>query len=451
MAGAQAGRHADRTAWMNSHAADTARLSALTRLLDDEFLRSHPDSAMVLADEGVALAMRSGDRAFIADARWLRARVLAEHDDHALAMTQVLSCLELREALRDTSGVLQAIAELGRLAVLRGAFDEARPVMERGLELARIVHDPGHEGAILSHQASMYQQLGDFPSAMRCMGAAIDIERRNGASAGLAGNLITLGTMYASQNDLENAMAFYNEGLAMCDAVGEKRFKANALANIASAHFRKGEFDRGEQVLMKAMGILDELGDTFTLAQLTMNMAGVRHMKGDDPRALKLMDGYIDKLRGMGLDSTEHMAIARINMAVVCLRIGRYPMGAEQARAGLGIAQHLGSLSLTRSAAEHLTELYKRMGRPADALAMYELAVAARDSLASARNLKALMQQKFKYDYDKKEFLLMAEQEKKVPSLPRNSVASGCSATPSSPASGSCCCSRPPSSCSATA
>ena len=77
------------------------------------------------------------------------------------------------------------------------------------------------------------------------------------------------------------------------------------------------------------------------------------------------------------------------------------------------IANALGNVNHERDAAEVLFKINKALGNSNEALRLHELFIILRDSVKNEENQAAMMSQKFQYDFDKKEALLTAEQEKK--------------------------------------
>lgn len=93
---------------------------------------------------------------------------------------------------------------------------------------------------------------------------------------------------------------------------------------------------------------------------------------------------------------------------------GDYVNAITYSARGLNIAQEVGAAIETSSAANTLFGAYKATGRHKLSLEMHELYIATRDSIESEENHKEVIRQQFKYEYDKKEALAQAENQKKL-------------------------------------
>lgn len=100
------------------------------------------------------------------------------------------------------------------------------------------------------------------------------------------------------------------------------------------------------------------------------------------------------------------------NMAEIFLFTGRLDEAYELAQQALAFADTSDELSKVQVVSGLSYRIAKEMGKSTDALAFYERHIAARDSVRNENNRREVMRQQFQYDYDKREALLKADQEK---------------------------------------
>jgi class 3 adenylate cyclase len=124
---------------------------------------------------------------------------------------------------------------------------------------------------------------------------------------------------------------------------------------------------------------------------------------------------YLDSSLAMAIDHGDAMgeASALTDIARSHHIQGNDPLALSYARRALERAQASGTQEVRRDAAEVNFQILKAVGDDRGALEMHELFISMRDSLTNDQNKKAVMSQRFQYEYDKKEALLVAEQEKK--------------------------------------
>jgi len=104
---------------------------------------------------------------------------------------------------------------------------------------------------------------------------------------------------------------------------------------------------------------------------------------------------------------------ALFNMSETLDKLGRKKEAKQAAERALAMARSMGLVAEMKNTGKSLYALYKEEGRTDKALEMFELYVAMRDSLMNEENQKDVMRRQFQYEYDKKETIMAAEQEKK--------------------------------------
>lgn len=147
--------------------------------------------------------------------------------------------------------------------------------------------------------------------------------------------------------------------------------RVEIMIDLAETHKRLGNYDRAEEVYLRALGL-------HPAAALWSNLGVIRKLDGDLPGAREAF------LRSLALDPRS--SAARGNLGVVLARMELYP----EARAELEAARRFDPKNL--DAANALGVLYVRMGEEGRAAELFlELARARPDSPEAFINLGTLM------------------------------------------------------------
>ena len=93
---------------------------------------------------------------------------------------------------------------------------------------------------------------------------------------------------------------------------------------------------------------------------------------------------------------------------------GDYIKALENSTEALSIAQVIGVVELIKNASNNLWETNKKLGKHSQALAMHEMYIEMRDSMLSIENKEAIIQQEYKYKYEKEQALEEAKHQEQM-------------------------------------
>ncbi|MGP3965993.1 CHAT domain-containing protein, partial [Nonomuraea sp. 3N208] len=207
-------------------------------------------------DEGLALAAAPLWRALRAPLLSGRAGLhlkLGEPDEAATAYREAIS---IAEELGGRAGLGNDYADLGLVHVLRGEQGEARPLLERALDLHRANGDD--RGATLD--LIMLARLREPEATGR---PEVHQERRPA-----------------------DAAAYLEEALGLAGGIGFGAGEAIALAGLGALDVATAEHDRAHRRLSRAIELLEDLGHGPALATACLHRAAAAEGLGDLPDAL---------------------------------------------------------------------------------------------------------------------------------------------------------------------
>ncbi|HIA36531.1 MAG TPA: tetratricopeptide repeat protein, partial [Flavobacteriales bacterium] len=129
----------------------------------------------------------------------------------------------------------------------------------------------------------------------------------------------------------------------------------------------------------------------------------------------KAMDYYTRSLKiNEELGDKSGIAASLINIGVIYQELGDYAKAVEKSTKALSIAQEIGNVFNIKDASNNLWETYKKLGKHSQALEMHELYIEMRDSMLSIENKEAIIQQEFKYKYEKEQVLEEAKHQEQM-------------------------------------
>ncbi len=180
-----------------------------------------------------------------------------------------------------------------------------------------------------------------------------------------------IGSVYQEMGELDKAMRYYNRCSDIMERTGNRSGFAATLSSIGNLLMTKGEVESAVDHISRSLVIRKEIGDRKGASSSYLGLAKAEMMRNDLKKALPLAD------------------------------------------TALTIARQLGVVAGIRDAAELLHKGYREQKRFPEALEMHELFITMRDSINSIEGQRAVMRQQFQSDFEKREALLAAEQDKR--------------------------------------
>ena len=130
---------------------------------------------------------------------------------------------------------------VGRAAVAAGRLEQAAPLIERALALARVANDPTREAEALTRLANAERQQGRMDEARRHAEQALALRDALGQADGVA--VYELGIVQRQTGAMQEARATYERALAIDRELGDGDAEAKVLNSLAIVHAEQGRFD----------------------------------------------------------------------------------------------------------------------------------------------------------------------------------------------------------------
>ena len=161
-----------------------------------------------------------------------------------------------------------------------GQLDEAEQTCTRALELFTALDTTTDRGLVLWNLGWVYLNRRAFDAAIDTFRAALDMcgdDRRQRAFCWHG-----LTETERQRGDLTTAGRYAERTLEIWIELGDRRGEVYTLRGIGLIHIDQGQPHRARPVLMRAMGIFEELGLVDGQAMVLTDLADVS-MLGDDP------------------------------------------------------------------------------------------------------------------------------------------------------------------------
>jgi non-specific serine/threonine protein kinase len=168
------------------------------------------------------------------------------------------------------------------------------------------------------------------------------------------------GALAYKRRQYGDAIAAFEEALAIFRELGDGTGAGACLANLATALQDSGELDRAMALHHEALALRQAVGDDVGAATTLSNIGVLHYLKGELDEASALLEESLDRYRTLG--DTVSIAIGLNNLGELALKRGRDADASPSFRAGLTLAREVGEMEVVASCLEGLAATACRCG-----------------------------------------------------------------------------------------
>lgn len=263
----------------------------------------------------------------------------------------------------------------------------------------------------LGNSGIIFMLQSNYAKALDYYFNALELHEKVGYKKGQASTLGNIGLVYKEQANYEKAYYYYSKSLQIDVEIADKRGQAYNLGNIADFYERKGNYKLALKNYMQVLSISKSLGDKTGEAIALGNIGVVYKADENYPEALSYLENAL-KLNET-LDNKSYQAINLNNIGDIYIKLKKFELANTYLNKAIEVDKFLEAQSGLKDDYFLLHELYLAKANPDEALKAYKQHILYRDSVESSENERASVQKEMQYEFNKKEVLTKAEQEKK--------------------------------------
>jgi predicted ATPase len=261
----------------------------------------------------------------------------------------------LERLLADTSRAIATpirLKALNALGVILWAQNDAHRLAQVADEALALAREQGDRVpltiAMMQRGTAMMLGRGDYTAAQACLEEALDEARALGDLFTLVSALMSLGRLAEYQQDSRRAVPWFEEGVALCRAVGAKGLMATVQILFAQTELSLGHAARAQTLLEESLGIYQEFGNIPAIA-LIFNMLGRLALQQGELRQAEEFLTESDRLAREVGDQHNLALRSRLLLAGMAALQGDYATARLRYEEGLATTLALGHMSLIAS------------------------------------------------------------------------------------------------------
>ena len=218
-----------------------------------------------------------------------------------------------------------------------------------------------------------YFSLGEYKKAIGYYEKGLEISHAIGDKFGIASKSGSLGNAYFCLGEYKRAIAYYEKGLRISSANGDQSRIVNNNRNLGNVYLNLGEFEKAVEYYHKCLEISTAIGDKSGIASTNQGMGNAYVKIGEYKKAI----GYYKKGLEISSDIGDQSGIARSNgnLGTAYLNLGEYKRAIEYYEKALKINNAIVHKSGIASNNGNLGNAHRNLGQYKKAIEYYEKAL----------------------------------------------------------------------------
>lgn len=314
-----------------------------------------------------------------------------------------------------------------------GEFDLSIKYSQEALTIAERINFQSGVAQALTYIGSHYEEKGDYTVAIKHLFHALaiyDSLLANGSKErdvkylkkSCATVLHNIGKAYMYQNDYRKALGYFHKALLLSKENGDKTAISAHTGIIGVAYLYNNNYDSSLVYLLQAQQMDAELRNRSQSIYWLGNIGNVYYLKGqqetDSHKKSEMNDkaliNYQEALKESRITGDKTLIASWLgNIASINMEAGKFQDAENYLKEGMALAEEMKALNMIKQFEESMFNLYELWGKTDKALLHYKKFIAVRDSLYNDENTKNQTRSEMNYEFDKKQAIAKAEQEKK--------------------------------------
>lgn len=277
-----------RKVWNSKTAPDSSRLKAMGRLIQDYYVVSKPDSALILSDLQNELAVKLKDEKIQSDILHTRARIAANSGEVKKALGLYEQCLACKKRIGDEEGVAACMNNMGKIYIDYGLFEKAFSYFFQSLRIREKRKDQKGMINVLGNIGNAYSMQENQVMAIGYITKSLGLCRKYGNTRGTMMGMISLGVAYMKLNNVPRSLSCSWEARALVISLNDEPNLARVLHNLGTAHNHVKNFDSASYYLNASLELRIKLNDTVGIGRTLYGLAEVAADRKQYREAIRL-------------------------------------------------------------------------------------------------------------------------------------------------------------------
>lgn len=373
---------------------------ALNRLGNAQYMAGNHAEAIDYYNRSLEIRLEIGDHRGILGSYNNLYLAWSFSGEPGMAVEFIRKAAELSIESGDVNDIARYSSMLGNASTDLHDFENARPAFERALGIYRELNDTANIASSLFNMGRMFQGMNIYDRAFELYFQAQRLFMSAGNQAGIASVKNNIGIIHKKLGNLELAVSYYENSLAIYRAQGSaNRGTASLLNNIGIIWYEKQDYETALDYYSQALDIYEQLSDEEGIA-VTSNNKGMLYTRLEDyDNALESFTQSAAINRSLGLDYS--LANNHNNLGELYLALGDHEKAMECLDIALDIAVPMNARSIISENYLFRSKLYIYLEDYETALFCYELFDSYQETIYSAEAANKIAELQVRYSRER--------------------------------------------------
>jgi CHAT domain-containing protein/Tfp pilus assembly protein PilF len=232
--------------------------------------------------------------------------------------------------------------------------------------------------------ASLATNRGDYPQALALYQQGLAIVRELGEREREGNTLNMIANVYSAQGDYTRAKTLLQEALAIALAQGDGSREVVYRANLSEIDARQGKFSEALAAQQQLLARVRQWGQRSREARFLVSIANLHRYKGEYAQAFAHYQQALDLQATLGEPETQLQTLS--NLGLLHRELGQLEAALKVHQQALAISQKIGTRPHNAALLQAIATIYQEQDKPDLALQHYQQALAIAQDLGDLLN-----------------------------------------------------------------
>ena len=200
---------------------DTDR-AMLFSALGDAYVKLNPDTALIMATQGLALSSKTNFARGKAYSFFVLAKAYELTGNYPKALELFFESLKINDSLNSTIWIASNLLFIGEIYSFEEEYEQSLIYLYRAKALADSVHYYNISAWALLYIGSDCEKINHLDSALLCINQSLKLTKQQKVPRITGRIFFALGNIYLKNNALPTAMYYYKKSIPILDSLGDQ-------------------------------------------------------------------------------------------------------------------------------------------------------------------------------------------------------------------------------------
>ncbi len=323
--------------------------------------------------------------------------------------SRLLLALSLKLNFKIGAGL--AYDMLGKAYQAKDLHTDALKNYAQALKISQQINAKNLEATTYGDIGIVYGNEGNYPEALKYQLDGLAIREQMGDKLHIDISCGNIGNIYNNEGNYTEALKYKQKSLDIAKEINDSLGMGYAYGDMGSIYNSMKNYSAAMDNLQKAVAINRKLDDKQGTGNAYVNIGNVYYNQGIYDQAILYTLKGIDLYRAM--DSKYLMCYGYVNLAEIFIKQKNYNAAHIYADSAITVGKTIQEKEILKYAFKDEAILDSVTGNYKGAFANFKTYTLYCDSLKNEENTKKIVSEQMTYEFDKKQAVEKAEQDKK--------------------------------------